>query len=77
MGAPTPERWAVLEPLLDRALDLPPERRAEFLRSACDDPALREELERLLRAAETPGDLLTGEVAAFARADGGLGGSPA
>ena len=34
MGAPTPERWAVLEPLLDRALDLPPERRAEFLRSA-------------------------------------------
>ncbi len=77
MGAPTPERWAVLEPLLDRALDLPPERRAEFLRSACDDPALREEIERLLRAAETPGDLLTGKVAAFARAHGGLGGSPA
>ena len=66
MGAPTPERWAVLEPLLDRALDLPPERRAEFLRSACEDPALREEIERLLRAAETPSDLLTGKVAALA-----------
>jgi eukaryotic-like serine/threonine-protein kinase len=66
MGAPNPERWAVLEPLLDRALDLPPERRAEFLRSACDDPALREVLERLLRAAESPGDLLTRPAASFA-----------
>ncbi len=67
MGAPTPERWALLEPLLDRALDLPPERRAEFLRSASDDPAIREELERLVRAAETPGDLLSDEATAFAR----------
>ena len=66
MGAPTPERWAVLEPLLDRALDLPPERRPEFLLSACDDPTLREELARLLHAAEAPGDLLTGPAAAFA-----------
>jgi serine/threonine protein kinase len=67
MGAPTPERWAELEPLLDRALDLPPERRPEFLRTACAEPALRAELERLLRAAETSGDLLAGPAAAFAQ----------
>jgi serine/threonine protein kinase len=66
MGAPSPERWAVIQPLLDRALDLPPEHRAEFLRTACDDPGLREVLERLLRAAQAPGDLLTGQGAAFA-----------
>jgi eukaryotic-like serine/threonine-protein kinase len=66
MGAPTRERWAVLEPLLDRALDLPADRRHEFLLAACDDPELREEIERLLHAAETAGDLLTGPAAAFA-----------
>ncbi|HET7241176.1 MAG TPA: serine/threonine-protein kinase [Gemmatimonadales bacterium] len=66
MGAPTRERWAVIEPLLDQALDLPPDRRREFLRSACDNPALRDEIERLLHAAETEGDLLTGPAAAFA-----------
>ena len=67
MGAPTPERWAVLEPLLDQALDLPPDRRAEFLRSGLrDDPALRNVIERLLRAAETASDLLTGPAAGFA-----------
>jgi len=66
MGAPTRERWAIIEPLLDRVLDLPPDRRREFLRSACDDPAVREEIERLLHAAETESDLLTGPAAAFA-----------
>jgi serine/threonine-protein kinase len=66
MGAPTRERWAAIEPLLDQALDLPPDRRREFLRSACDDPALIEEIDRLLHAAETEGDLLTGPAAAFA-----------
>jgi serine/threonine protein kinase len=67
MGAPTRERWVLLEPLLDQALDLPPDRRAEFLRSACgEDTALREVIERLLRAAETADDLLTGPVAGFA-----------
>ena len=66
MGAPTGERWAAIEPLLDQALDLPPDRRAEFLRAACDDPALRDEIERLLHAAEKPGDLLSGPAAAYA-----------
>ena len=66
MDAPGRERWAALEPLLDQALDLPPERRSEFLESACSDPALRQELERLLHAAEAPADLLTGPVADFA-----------
>ena len=66
MGAPTRERWTIIEPLLDQALDLPPDRRREFLGSACADPALREEIERLLHAAETESDLLTGQAAAFA-----------
>jgi eukaryotic-like serine/threonine-protein kinase len=67
MGAPTGERWLRIEPLLDRMLDLPPDRRAEFLRSACgSDSALREVIERLLRAAENTDDLLTGPVAGFA-----------
>jgi serine/threonine protein kinase len=57
----------VLAPLLDRALDLPPERRSEFLTSACGgDAALRAELERLLLAGEATGDLLSGPAAAFA-----------
>ena len=67
MGAPTRDRWVLLEPLLDQALDLPPDRRAEFLRSACgNDAALLELIERLLHAADTADDLLTGPAAGFA-----------
>ncbi len=67
MGAPVGDRWLRVEPLLDQALDLPPDRRAEFLRSACGgDAALREVIERLLHAAERADDLLTGPAAGFA-----------
>ena len=67
MGAPRRDRWAVLDPLFDQALDLPPDRRREFLRSACGgDPELLEELEKLLHAAQMSDDLLAGPVAAFA-----------
>src|SRR4051812_20422252 len=67
MGAPTGDRWLRVEPLLDQALDLPSDRRAEFLRSACgDDAALREVVERLLHAAERADGLLAGPAVGFA-----------
>jgi serine/threonine-protein kinase len=57
----------VLGPLLDQALELPSERRSEFLRSACaGDPALRAELERLLQAGQSGDDLLSAPAASFA-----------
>lgn len=57
MGSQLLERWAAIEPLLDRALDEFPDQRAAFLARACaDDPTLSNDLERLLRAGEAPGD---------------------
>jgi serine/threonine protein kinase/Flp pilus assembly protein TadD len=45
----TAERWRRLAPLLDAALDLPPEQRDAFVSVAsAGDPALRADLERLL-----------------------------
>ena len=45
----TRERWTLLEPLVDTALDLAPDRRAAFYDEvAAKDPALRAELERLV-----------------------------
>ncbi|HEX2250310.1 MAG TPA: protein kinase [Gemmatimonadales bacterium] len=53
------ERWQEVESLLDAALDLEPDRRAAFLNAACDsDPALRAEVERLLRSCERAEGLL-------------------
>ena len=52
-GAPSSERWAAIAPVLDAALDLPPERRASFVAERCGaDPGLRREVERVLAAAE-------------------------
>lgn len=46
-----PARWQQLEPLLDEAMDLPPDQRTAFLDRVCgDDEALRADLERLLAA---------------------------
>jgi len=45
----TRERWSVLEPLIDAALDLEPDRRPAFYDEvAANDPALRADLERLV-----------------------------
>jgi serine/threonine-protein kinase len=67
MGGPARDRWAVIQPLFDQALDLVPDRRRDFLRTACNgDPDLLQEVERLLDAAEPADDLLMGPVAAFA-----------
>ncbi|HSJ31518.1 MAG TPA: serine/threonine-protein kinase [Longimicrobiales bacterium] len=65
--APPPEHWHRIEELLDAALELPPDERVALLDRACaDDPALREALERLLRAHERAGDFLETPAADFA-----------
>jgi serine/threonine-protein kinase len=51
-----PERWQRLMPLLDEALDLPPEARRAFV--ARTDPALRDDLAALLAADEEADDFL-------------------
>jgi len=51
MSAMVEDRWERLAPLLGQALDLPPEERGPFLDRMCGgDPALRSEIEDLLRA---------------------------
>ena len=61
----SPEEWHRLGPLLDRALDLEGPERADFLeRTGREDPALRDELDRLVRAATvSDGFLDSGQVA--------------
>ena len=51
------ERWQTVDRLLDEALDLPPEKRLEFI-EAIDDPQLRGEVRELLEHSEAEGDLL-------------------
>ena len=44
-----PERWSMLKPLIDAALDLPSEERQAYFNEACTgDATLREELERAI-----------------------------
>jgi TolB-like protein len=58
------ERWSVLEPLLDAALELAPPLRAEFLDDAClGDTTLRAEVGQLLAACELA-DTILGDPAA-------------
>ncbi|HTG84156.1 MAG TPA: protein kinase [Gemmatimonadales bacterium] len=59
MTLPTPERWAEIERLLDGALELASEERAEWLGRMCaEDPGLRAEVERLLEACDAAGPFL-------------------
>lgn len=54
-----PDHWRALEPLLDAALDLPPEQRGAFVRGAAGiDDLARAELEQLLVDCERPEELL-------------------
>src|SRR6185312_2345559 len=49
--AMSPERWREVEAVLERALERAPAERAAFLNEVCgNDPALRQEVESLLRA---------------------------
>src|SRR5262245_52121375 len=60
----TPERWSQLEPLIDAALDLPPERRADFLDSVrSSHPELRTDLERLIGRADEDSGLFNSAAA--------------
>lgn len=55
MGVFSGETWHSVEPLLDQALALEPELRGAFLDEACAaDPAMREELERMIAECEHP-----------------------
>ncbi|MEJ2205599.1 MAG: serine/threonine-protein kinase, partial [Gemmatimonadota bacterium] len=54
-----PDRWRTIEEVLDAALDLPPDRRSEFLDEACTgDQAVRAEVESLLAAHDEAEDYL-------------------
>lgn len=68
MASLSRDRWQVLEPLLDAALELPVERRAKFVDQAClGDVALRADLEALLLACENSDSMLcTPAAVAFA-----------
>jgi non-specific serine/threonine protein kinase len=64
----TPERWRKIKGLFDAALEIEPERRADFLKNACgDDAGMRLEIEKLLAsfddAAEFMENPAVGEVA--------------
>jgi serine/threonine-protein kinase len=57
----TPEQWRQVRVLFDVAGQLPARQRAAFLRNACaEEPALRGEVESLLRSAESAGEFLEG-----------------
>src|SRR5262245_7411433 len=59
MPLQTPERWPEIERVLDDTLDLAPEERYRSLDSMCaTDPALRADIERMLRACEAAGPFL-------------------
>src|SRR5271163_607309 len=54
-----PERWKLVEDLLQAALQLPPQRREDFLRKACaGDAELIQEVESLLKSHHDAGDFL-------------------
>src|SRR4051812_40905176 len=53
------ERWALVEPLLDEALELEPARRSAFLDARCaGDPLLRADVAALLASCERSEDML-------------------
>jgi len=54
-----PERWKLVDELLQSALLLPPDRREQFLRQACaGDTALQQEVQSLLTSDRKAGDFL-------------------
>jgi serine/threonine-protein kinase len=68
LGSLSHDRWKVLEPLLDDALELEPDRRSAFLEDVCrGDTELRTELEELVTACEM-GDTILAAPAAVAYA---------
>lgn len=68
MSLPDAERWAQISALLDAVLDLEPEARTAYLDDACNDPALRREVDAFLDAEANAPDFLNDEAAAHAQA---------
>lgn len=56
------ERWEQLKPLFHGALEQPPSQRADWLRAACPDAALRAEVEALITSHDTAGNFLEAPV---------------
>jgi serine/threonine protein kinase len=52
------ERWSEVQTLFESAIDRPREERITWLQGTCDDPQLRAEVERLLRAHERADGIL-------------------
>jgi len=64
LGSLSRERWNVLEPLLDEALELEAERRSGFLDEACrGDTSLRAEIDALIAACEKGDEILSAPAA--------------
>jgi serine/threonine protein kinase len=61
-----PGRWAETSTIVDAALELPPEERAQYLDRVCATGDLRAEVELLLRACEKSSGFLDGAASAFA-----------
>ncbi|MFN8573260.1 MAG: serine/threonine-protein kinase [Gemmatimonadaceae bacterium] len=61
MSPLSPEQWALAEPILDRAVELPESERAAFLEQACPDADLRAQLARILRLGSSHGGVLSGD----------------
>jgi eukaryotic-like serine/threonine-protein kinase len=62
----TPEEWSRVRPILESALEVEPDNRADFLNEACADAALRREVESLIMAHEQAGtDVLSTNSPAF------------
>src|SRR6185369_8448402 len=58
------ERWKTLEPIIDAAVEIAPDRRPAFLRQACSgDVVLQAEVEQLLSELEVEDPLLDGQAA--------------
>ena len=64
--AVTAERWREIGVVVDAALELPPERRAEFVLSTCHDDALRIDVERLLQACDDSAGFLDRSLGEYA-----------
>src|SRR5262245_43497201 len=68
LGSLSQDRWKLLEPLLDEALEMEEERRSAFLHDVCRGNAeLRAELDELLSACDK-GDTILSDPAAVAYA---------
>lgn len=70
MNAPmSPERLRQIDGIFQSAIDLPPERRREFLDRACaNDTLLRSEVESLISSHDRSGDFIAGSAADVAAA---------